>query len=73
MQCKEYQQAKERVLFEGCDYDNDCIILPNTFIRVSDGQFLEIGDTRTYAIDSLEELIGEDLTLTPTAITQLGL
>lgn len=66
---KQYQQAKDRVLFEGFTmFGKDCIEL-----KESNGKSKV--DIFIYQLKEMtaKELISYDITLTPTAINQLGL
>lgn len=60
---EEYYQAEESVLFDGFTYDGYNVKLP-------DGQILDINKMKSLVI---ENIIIHDLTLTQTAIKQLGL
>lgn len=63
LNCHEYQQAKERVLFDGFKLKDGFIIMP-------DKQFL---DTSKLKNKIVENLINEHYTLTESAIKKLGL
>ncbi|WP_276679700.1 hypothetical protein [Empedobacter brevis] len=65
--CEQYKQAKERVLFEGFEFKNDLIF------NASNQTFID--EEIIFNLENIENLINyyDDLTLTKTAIKQIGL
>lgn len=58
--CLEYQQAKERVIFEGCGiFDNWCLHLENGYL------LCKTEDINKYTI---EDIVCHNLTITPNAV-----
>lgn len=78
---KEYDEAKERVLFEGCVLEYDDHRVP--FIKINNWEIMPTNDylgwdengNEQYFHESIESMIGwiEDIELTPTALKQIGL
>ena len=68
---KQYQQAKERVLFEGFTYfkdkEEDSFLVRNSFFKIHDLEFLN------YTIEDLLNSTLNNIKLTKSAIKQLGL
>jgi hypothetical protein len=85
--CLEYQQAKERCLFKGFEITKDkyksiereFVYIPNTVKQVYRKLIYNTGEFNTFFFDYYEEfrvveqLVKYDLTLTPTALKQIGL
>jgi hypothetical protein len=80
--CKKYEQAKEKVLFEGFEYKKELrnsggnythFVTNNKIeIYVQWGGFYVFGKTEN-KIENIEDLIKFDLTLTQSVIKKLGL
>lgn len=80
--CRAYQKAQEGVLFEGVKYNSESdILLFDTYLmpdyeldiyREEDGSTFHLDDGE-HTINSLEMLTWMEITLTPTAIKQIGL
>lgn len=68
---EQYQQAKERCLFEGLELNNEKTHLTNSFIGINVKCFKSWKNYNNY--NTIEDLVKYNLQLTPTAIEQLGL
>ena len=66
LDAKKYQQAKERVLFEGCVYDEEMDAVRNNI-------GLMMYSVKYESNDAIEDLVKYYLTLTDSAIKKLGL
>lgn len=78
--CEEYQKAKERCLFEGFKhrilYDDDIVMNHDLQINLktfSINLFTDGGVLSTFSGNKIEYLVELGVTLTPTAIKQIGL
>jgi hypothetical protein len=69
---KKYQQAKERVLFEGFEIKGDFLLLNNYTFAVTSDLKLYIEDFGCVE-KLLYHYLGNDIELTPTAIKKIGL
>ena len=67
--CQQYQQAKERVLFEGVQVIEDRTLFVNSkeIGMFTDGKFIYFG------VSTIEDLVKYNPTLTETALKQIGL
>lgn len=73
-ECKEYQEAKERVLFEGFEIKQ--FQTGTKYLELKDGDILctnQFGNFKFRKYQITEDLIKYELVLTPTAKKQIGL
>ncbi len=74
--CAKFDEAKERVLFEGKRLDKyevfeDCVILNDRIIFSKSGKVFAIHKSEEYK--TVEGIVSYDLEITPTALKQIGL
>lgn len=68
---KEYQEAKDRVLFKGFEIDYDRIV-KNNEIRIQFNDYSTYLNNSKTVISTIEHLVKHNLELTPTALKQIG-